>query len=330
MMSLRKTHLALSVFFGLVAFGCQTVQTKKVEATPSNEPVNTAGMVWIPAGEFLMGSEDGRADESPTHKVQLDGFWMDQTLVTNEAFSKFVDATGYQTVAERTPNPKDFPGADPENLVPGSLVFEEGKGWTYRAGANWKHPLGPQSDIKALMNHPVVQVCWDDAKAFSVWAKKSLPTEAQFEYAAKGGDARNTYAWGTAEPSLEALQANYWQGDFPTKNLNTDTFAGTSPVGSFKPNGYKLFDMSGNVWEWCLDWYRPDAYASASPKNPTGPASSYDPDEPGLPKRVVRGGSFLCAECYCRGYRVASRMKTSVDTGLCHTGFRCVINRQKP
>lgn len=283
------------------------------------------GMVWIPAGSFEMGTDDGLLDERPRHRVELDGFWMDRTEVTNRQFTTFVAATGYVTIAEKKPDPKDFPGAPPENLVPGALVFVEGKGWSYVPGASWRHPEGPKSTIEGKEDHPVVQVAWDDAVAYAKWAGKELPTEAQFEYAARGGKAVR-YAWGDTPPDDKKPMANIWQGTFPEKNLVTDGFRTTAPVGSFPKNGYGLSDMAGNVWEWCADWYRPDAYASASKKNPAGPNDSVDPDEPGMAKRVVRGGSFLCADCYCRGYRVTARMKSSPDTGLYHTGFRCVIN----
>ncbi len=289
-------------------------------------------MVLIPAGGFTLGSEAGRADEEPVQTIQLDPFWIDIHEVTNQQFKEFVDVTGYKTVAEKTPDAKDFPGVPAASLVPGSLVFAEGEGWKYVPGASWLHPEGPDSNIEKRMNHPVVQVCWDDAMAYAKWAKKSLPTEAQFERAAKGGKDSNRYAWGDTPVEEGKPRANFWQGAFPTKNDNTDGFATTSPVGSFPKNGYGLSDMSGNVWEWCLDFYRPDAYKTASKINPAGPQDSFDPDEPGMVKRVVRGGSFLCAECYCSGYRVSARMKSSPDTGLCHTGFRCVINvpNEKP
>lgn len=278
-------------------------------------------MVWIPPGSFKMGSDTGRADEKPIHEVSLTGFFMDVHEVTNRQFEEFVTATGFKTEAEKVP---DIPGVPKEKLVPGALVFTEGRGWTYIPGANWRHPEGPDSDVKDRMDHPVVQICWDDAQAYARWAGKRLPTEAQYEYAALGGQKESQYAWGVEPPSETKPQANFWQGDFPAKNANTDGFARTAPVKSFKPNGYGLYDIAGNVWEWCGDFYRPDAYSNSASQDPIGPADSHDPDEPGMVKRVVRGGSYLCAECYCKGYRVASRMKSSPDTGLCHTGFRCV------
>ena len=324
---MRTTNIAVSALIFCLLAGCSNQQTA-LRPTPlsDSETMPKIGMVLIPGGTFTMGSDSGRPDEQPPHSVSIDAFLMDATDVTSAEFSKFVAATGYKTVAERIPSRTDFPNAPKEMLVPGSLVFREAKGWSYVPGANWRHPEGPASNIESRATHPVVQVAWDDAMAYADWAGKSLPTEAQFEYAAKGGKDTNTYAWGERPVDDKKPEANFWQGTFPTKDDRVDGFGGSSPVKSFKPNGYGLFDMSGNVWEWCLDWYRPDSYKNSPMKNPTGPKDSFDPDEPSVRKRVVRGGSFLCAECYCQGYRVAARMKTSPDTGLCHTGFRCVIN----
>ncbi|MCO5296438.1 MAG: formylglycine-generating enzyme family protein [Fimbriimonadaceae bacterium] len=303
---------------------------------PAPSKAAPAGMVWIPGGEFQMGSEDGRPDERPVHTVELDGFWMDTHEVTNAEFKRFIDATGYVTVAERPLDPKDFPGVPPDKLVPGSLVFHEPgadqqvqgylEWWVYLPGASWKHPLGPESDLKGLEDHPVTHVAYEDAEAYAKWAGKSMPTEAQWEYAARGGLKGESYPWGNELVDGGKDQANIWQGTFPRKNTEKDGFRLTAPVGSFAPNGYGLYDMAGNVWEWCADWYRPDGYTSSTKRNPTGPDSSFDPDEPGVPKHVVRGGSFLCTDQYCSGYRVASRMKSTADTGLANTGFRCVKN----
>jgi formylglycine-generating enzyme required for sulfatase activity len=295
----------------------------------------TNGMVWIPGGTFWMGSSSGHSDEQPVHRVTLDGFWMDKTPVSNEEFARFVKATGYITVAERTPDPKDFPGVPADKLVAGALVFSPPAGkdvpldnpsgwWKYVAGADWRHPQGPSSNLSGMEKHPVVQICWDDAAAYAKWAGKRLPTEAEFEYAARGGLDRQAYVWGAEMSPHGKSMANIWQGEFPTENKMIDGFAGTSPVGSFPPNGYGLCDMAGNVWEWCSDWYRPDYYEHSPKQNPRGPADSFDPDEPGLAKRVLRGGSFLCSDQYCSGYLPGSRMKTSPDTALSHTGFRCV------
>ncbi|MCW8129707.1 MAG: formylglycine-generating enzyme family protein [Planctomycetota bacterium] len=294
-------------------------------------------MAWIPGGTFQMGDGTLRSDSRPVHAIRVDGFWMDTTAVTNEAFARFVAATGYITVAERVPDAKDFPGADPETLVPGALVFtppETAKTccgpmdwWRFVPGANWRRPQGPASGIAGLERHPVVQVCWEDAQAYAAWAGKRLPTEAEWECAARGGLDRQPYAWGARPPEqLKRWPANLWQGTFPSGGKAEDGFAGTAPVGSFPANGYGLFDMSGNVWQWCADWYAPDYYAHAPSENPPGPPRSeaYDPDEPGVKKRVMRGGSFLCHDSYCSGYRPGARMKSTPDTALCHTGFRCV------
>lgn len=303
----------------LLLAGCSSTTSRKAESGPE-------GMVWIPGGNFTMGSDAGRPDEKPQHEVELAGFWMDKTEVTNAQFARFVEATNYVTVAERKPDPQAFPGVAAEKLVPGALVFAEGEGWQFVPGADWRHPEGPGSTIKGREKHPAVQVAWEDAAAYAKWAGKSLPTEAQYEFAARGGLDAAKYSWGIEPPSDEKPQANFWQGEFPLKNSNTDGFARTAPVGSFASNGYGLNDISGNVWEWCRDWYRSDAYQTARKVDPQGPRDSRDPDEPKVAKRVVRGGSYLCAECYCQGYRLTARMKSSPDTGLCHTGFRCVIN----
>jgi formylglycine-generating enzyme required for sulfatase activity len=310
----------------------------------------TNDMVWIPPGTFWMGAEDGQADEKPVHQVTLDGFWMDKTEVSNEQFAKFVRAATYVTVAERKPDPKDFPGASPEMLVPGSIVFTpptldqinrqrvaEGLEpsavipldnhflwWRYVPAANWRHPEGPQSDLNGREKHPVVHIAWEDARAYCKWAGKRLPTEAEWEYAARGGLDRQPYVWGKEQKPEGKWLANIWQGRFPNENTMEDGFRGTAPVASFPANGYGLYDMAGNVWEWCADWYLPDYYANSPATNPPGPDTSFDPNEPGVMKRVQRGGSFLCSDLYCIGYRPSSRMKSTADTGLCHSGFRCV------
>lgn len=299
------------------------------------------GMVWIPGGTFVMGSETGQADERPLHEVTLDGFWIDQFEVSNEQFAKFTDATGYVTVSERKPDPKDFPGVPAENLVAGSIVFRPPPGdnlplnnhmiwWEYVPGANWRHPEGKDSDLKGREKHPVVHISWFDALAYCKWKSEAtghqyrLPTEAEWEYAARGGLAKREYMWGDEQTPGGKHMANIWQGRFPNHNTVADGFRGTAPVGSFPPNGYGLFDMAGNVWEWCADWYLPDYYARSPAKNPQGPDTSYDPNEPGVMKRVQRGGSYLCTDLYCGAFRPSTRMKTSPDTGLSHAGFRCV------
>lgn len=291
-------------------------------------------MVWIPGGTFWMGSDEGSPDERPRHEVTVRGFYMDATEVTNEAFEKFVQATGYVTVAEKAPRAEDFPGVPAEKLVAGAVVFAPPPGevplenhfawWEYRPGANWKHPEGPGSDLRGRGKHPVVHVCWEDAVAYARWAGKRLPTEAEWEFAARGGLDGQTYGWGTEVTPGGQHRANIWQGRFPNENLCGDGHRATAPVASYLPNGYGLHDMAGNVWEWCQDWYRPDYYGMSPRKQPAGPADSFDPQEPGVPKRVIRGGSYLCSDVYCTGYRPSARMKSSPDTGLSHTGFRCV------
>jgi len=306
------------------------------------------GMVLIPAGTFEMGASDqeGREDEYPKHQVKLNSFWMDETEVTNASFAKFVAATGYVTTAERKPDweeiAKQLPPGTPKPpdsvLVAASLVFHQPKKihslndasqwWRWAKGASWRHPKGLNSGIKGKDNEPVVQVSWDDAIAYCKWAGKRLPTEAEWEYAARGGLKNAKYPWGNEEVESARPKANTWQGSFPITNTVWDKFAGLAAVKNFKPNGYGLYDMAGNVWEWCSDWYRPDYYCGQKglASNPKGPGDSYDPMEPTIAKKVVRGGSFMCNASYCKGYRVTSRMKTSVDTGLEHTGFRCVAD----
>lgn len=291
------------------------------------------GMVWIPGGEFQMGDPEF-PDAKPVHKVVLDGFWMDRTEVTNAEFARFVEATGYVTVAEQKPDAKDFPGVPPEKLVAGSVVFRPPAGpvpldqpyawWDYVAGACWRHPEGPGSSIEGKENHPVVHVCWTDAVAYAQWAGKRLPTEAEWEYAARGGLDRKKYVWGDELQPEGKWLANIWQGKFPAENTQEDGHRTTAPVGSFAPNGYGLYDMAGNVWEWCADWYRPDYYAGSPTRNPQGPDSSYDPHEPGMPKRVQRGGSFMCSDLYCIRYRPGTRGKGDVNSAAMHLGFRCV------
>lgn len=290
------------------------------------------GMVWIRPGTFWMGAEAGPPDSRPVHKVAVSGFWMDKHEVTNAQFAKFVEATGYLTVAERQPDPKEFPGADPKLLVPGSAVFSIPDGpidlrrnnwWKYVKGANWRRPEGPQSTISGKENHPVVQICWHDATAYCKWAGKRLPTEAEWEYAARGGLMQKEFCWGHDLMPGNKWMSNIWQGEFPTTNTAEDGFVTTAPVMSFPPNGFGLFDMSGNAWEWCADWYDPDYYAVSQSNNPTGPARGAPARDADQPSKVQRGGSFLCHDSYCRNYRPYSRHSSTPDSAANHIGFRC-------
>jgi formylglycine-generating enzyme required for sulfatase activity len=307
-----------------------------------------AGMVWIPGGKFTMGTTDPNrlfADARPEHEVEIDGFWMDETEVTNEQFKRFVDATGYVTVAEQKPTLEQImanlpPGApEPEAgaLVPGSLVFtppdravpwhDESRWWAWVPGACWRHPEGPGSDIADRANHPVVHVCWKDADAYARWAGKRLPTEAEWERAARGGLKGKPFVWGDEAPDAGGRwRCNIWQGEFPWQNTRADGFARTAPVRSYPPNAYGLYDVAGNVWEWCSDWYTPEYYRYSPAKNPPGPDASFDPSRPhemNVPKKVQRGGSFLCSEGFCSRYRPYGRGKGDIDTGTSHIGFRC-------
>jgi formylglycine-generating enzyme required for sulfatase activity len=319
-------------------------------ANPSGPPgPPPRGMVWIPGGEFSMGASepqtgnregcgDPQADAQPVHRVYVDPFWMDSTEVTNDAYGEFVRATGYITVAERTPSAEEFPDAPPENLVAGSVVFNPPKHpvpldshlrwWTYIKGASWRHPAGAGSDLRGRGHYPVVQVAYEDAEAYAKWAHKRLPTEAEFEFAARGGLAGKRYAWGNEFRPDGRWMANVFQGHFPDRDTGDDGWSGIAPVGSFPPNAYGLYDIAGNVWEWVADWYRSDYYESFDSKrvarNPRGPADSHDPGEPGVAKRVQRGGSFLCSSEYCTRYLVGSRGKGEPSSGANHLGFRCV------
>jgi len=338
-------------------------QTQSAEATFLSTVANRnpapgpalEGMVWIPGGEFSMGIHDPRglpeggansmADARPIHRVYVDGFWLDQTDVTNEQFTKFVKATEYVTVAERKPRLEDYPNARPENLVAGSVVFappdhpvsldDHYQWWNYVSGANWRHPLGPGSNIKGKEKYPVIHIAYEDAQAYARWAGKRLPTEAEWEFAARGGLTGNLYAWGNDFRPQGKWMANTHQGHFPLEDQGADGFAGIAPVAQFPPNGYGLYDMAGNVWQWTSDWYRPDYYEQLAAqggmaRNPQGPDSSYDPSEPGQEKRVLRGGSFLCTSQYCSRYLVGSRGKGESSSGSNHLGFRCVRSAETP
>ncbi|MBS1708243.1 MAG: formylglycine-generating enzyme family protein [Armatimonadetes bacterium] len=280
-------------------------------------------MVFIAGGSFTMGADTGMEDEKPPHEVTVSSFYMDKHEVTNAQFAAFVEATHYVTDAEGKPEAKDFPDVPADKLVPGAAVFSAGTGWAYVPGADWRHPQGPKSSIRDKDDLPVVQVSWNDALAYAKWAGKRLPTETEWEFAATGGKSGLAYTWGDDDFDPAKPQANIWQGDFPNQDDKQDGYSGPAPVGSFPPTANGLSDMAGNVWEWCADWYRPDAYLSSAKDNPPGPADSVDPQEPGVPKRVIRGGSYLCAANSCMGYRPSARMKSSPDTGLGHVGFRC-------
>jgi formylglycine-generating enzyme required for sulfatase activity len=336
------------------------------ESPPIVDPPATAppGMVWIPGGTFVMGDQRGAPHKHPEHlqeipehkdslfehNVTLDGFWMDAAEVTNTRFEEFVQATGFKTEAE-LPISRELIEAQAggpvelteEQLAPGSMCFNPAfdpsrvdktqVGWVYaggiwkvQPGANWREPEGPGSTIADRMDHPVVHVSWNDAVAYCRWAGKRLPTEAEWEYAARGGLAGRHYPWGDDPKPDGKWPHNIWQGNFPFENKVEDGARGTSPVKSFSPNGYGLYDLTGNVWEWCSDWYRPDYYVDSPRRNPRGPEASLDVDEPLIPKRVQRGGSFMCSDTYCIGYAVHSRMKGDAHSGMFHTGFRCVVD----
>ncbi len=306
-------------------------------------PPRTDDEVWIAGSTFAMGSDRHYPEEAPVHRVAVDGFWIDRVPVTNAAFAAFVAATGYATVAERPIDPAEFPDAPAENLVPGSLVFTGTPGpvdlrhlqqwWTWVPGACWNHPEGARSDVDARADHPVVHVAYEDAESYASWAGRSLPTEAEWEYAARGGLDGADFTWGNEPRPNGRIMANVWNGDFPWRNTLADGFARTSPVGSFPSNAYGLADMAGNVWEWTTDWYttrHPDDTGAACcvPSDPTGgtEAGSLDPAQPqfAIPRKVIKGGSHLCADSYCLRYRPAARRPLMIDTGMSHTGFRCI------
>lgn len=311
-----------------------------------------SGMVWIPGGEFTMGTDAdlGWDDEKPAHRVRVDGFWMDETDVTNAQFRQFVEATGHVTTAEKPVDGAEVlrqspPGTPPlagDQLRPGSVVFTPTAGpvplhdfrqwWKWTAGASWKHPEGPGSSIDGKDDHPVVHVSWFDAVAYTQWAGKRLPTEAEWEFAARGGLDNKPYVWGDDRPTDTNIRANLWQGKFPYQNTAADGYERTSPVKTFAPNGYGLYDMSGNVWQWCSDWYQDNVYRQRSgtgvTNNPTGPERSLDPRRPYSPQRAQRGGSFLCNDSYCTRYRPSARHGCPPDTGMSHMGFRCVRSPQ--
>lgn len=310
-------------------------------ATLIAEPQLT-DMAALAGGTFLMGSDRHYREEAPVHQVTVDEFWIDRFAVTNAEFARFVEATGYVTFAERVPNAADYPGALPELLVPASVVFRKPtqrvdlrnayNWWSYVPGADWRQPLGADSTIDDLGAHPVVHIAYEDAEAFAHWAGKELPTEAEWEFAARAGLAGAEYAWGSEFAPDGRMMANTWQGEFPLHNLLTDGYEWTAPVGSYSPNGYGLYDMIGNVWEWTSDWYQEHHHAEGAccdSHNPRGGAreQSYDPRIPDvrIPRKVMKGGSYLCAPNYCRRYRPAARMSQPIDTSTCHLGFRCIV-----
>ena len=314
------------------------------EHTTTSPPPAPApkGMAWIPGGTFTMGSDHHYPEEAPAHAVTVDGFWMDIRAVTNKQFRRFVDETGYVTMAEKAPDAADYPDAKPELLVPGSSVFVKPPGrvdmrnaynwWAWVPGADWRHPQGPPSSLAGLQDHPVVHVALEDVEAYAAWAGKTLPTEAEFEYASRGGTDGTEYAWGDDFAPGGKQMANTWQGEFPHQNLLADGFEGTAPVGSFPANGYGLYDTIGNVWEWTADWYADHhdvQNACCGDANPRGAGreQSYDPATPAvsIPRRVIKGGSHLCAPNYCRRYRPPARMAQAIDTSTSHLGFRCII-----
>jgi sulfatase modifying factor 1 len=301
-------------------------------------------MVWVPGGTFLMGDERFYPEERPVHRVTVDGFWMDEHPVTNAEFRRFVKATGHVTVAERPLDPADFPGADPALLVPGSLVFHPTEGpvdlrdyrnwWSYVPGACWTRPNGPGSSLGGRERHPVVHVAYEDAEAYTAWAGKSLPTEAEWEFAARGGLEGAIFVWGDEFAPKGRMMANTWQGEFPWQNLELDGYAGISPIRSFRPNGYGLYDMAGNVWEWTRDFHTLGHSGEADkpccvPRNPRVDTPTSHPDET-FPRKVIKGGSHLCAPNYCLRYRPAARQGEAIDTSTGHIGFRCIVRSGVP
>ena len=318
----------------------ETQSLPEIETDPSfpNE------MIWIPGGRFRMGSDHHYPEEAPAHEQTVKGFWIDKYEVTNEQFARFVDDTKHVTVAERAPNPEDYPGALPEMLQPASVVFQRPAGrvdlsnhynwWTYVPGANWRRPEGPQSSIDDRARHPVVHIAYEDAEAYAKWTGRELPTEAEWEFAARGGLDSATYAWGEELTPGGKHMANTWQGEFPWQNLLADGYERTAPVGQFPPNGYGLYDMIGNVWEWTTDWYTSRHVIKKGCCGSVGPGmelreQSYDPQMPKIriPRKVIKGGSFLCSPNYCRRYRPAARMAQPIDTAACHVGLRLIVRK---
>lgn len=350
---IQKTMICEIAFVILISISCNSKSNQKEKLTKLDLVENktlgmdrnsTNNMVLIPEGVYEMGGNSSQADpdEYPKHEVKIGSFYMDVHEVTNEQFKEFVETTGYLTVAERPVDweeikkqlPPGTPRPDDSFLMPGSMVFiptetlvpldNPGRWWHWVNGADWQHPEGPNSNIKERMDHPVVHISYEDANAYADWAGKRLPTEAEWEWASRGGLEDPVYPWGNEPAKNVRDKANFWQGIFPVRDNGADGFAGTAPVKTYPPNGYGLFDMAGNVWEWCEDWYHSEAYSMEKLTEAKGPETSYDPQQPNVPKRVIRGGSYLCNDSYCSGYRVSRRMKSSEDSGLSHTGFRLV------
>lgn len=317
----------------LILAACTETTAKKNSTLKNALNKDDAGMVLIKGGSYQMGA-DAFSDSKPIHEVHVNSFLMDEHEVTNAQFAQFVTETHYLTAAERELNPADFPDVPKDKLVPGSAVFSAPAGkvdlndytqwWKYVAGASWKHPEGPASSIEGRAHHPVVQVCYEDALAYATWADKRLPTEAEWEYAARAGKTSGNYYWGSELKPNGKWVANIFQGNFPESNTKEDGFAETAPVKSFPANDFNLYDMDGNVWEWCDDLYRPDYYSSGVKDNPHGPVNSYDPEEPGIEKHVQRGGSFICSDQYCIRYKAGSRGKGETSSAGNNLGFRCV------
>lgn len=351
-----KLSIRFFVFLGgaLASSGASPLFSPTIENPGEPPGPAPAGMVWIPGGEFSMGSDRSAEqfcalpnvtrDAQPVHRVRIDGFWMDKTEVSNADFAQFVEATGYITIAEQKPTIEEFPGAPPENLIAGSTVFTPAvkveslenhyNWWRYQHGADWRHPEGPESSIEGREHYPVVHIAYPDAVAYAAWAGKRLPTEAEWEFAARGGVAGTIYSWGDDLKPGGKWMANIYQGLFPANDTGEDGFKGIAPVAQFPPNGYGLYDTAGNVWEWVSDWYRADTYVERSRSgevavNPQGPAQPHDPAEPGVRKRVHRGGSFLCTSQYCTRYMVGTRGRGEEHTAANHLGFRCVKSAGK-
>jgi formylglycine-generating enzyme required for sulfatase activity len=326
-------------FILLAVFGvlheAQRIKREREQTKALNSQSSSGEMVWIPEGKITMGAIDGAPDEQPMHDVKVRGFWMDKTEVTNEQFARFVKETGYITVAERKPEIAEGATVSPERREPGAWVFTPPKTadasseiWRYVPGANWRHPEGPASNIEGREKYPLVQVCWDDAAAFARWAGKRLPTEAEWEYAARGGTVHAPFIWGNELKPGGRWEGNIWQGRFPLEDTAEDGFAGLAPVGRYRTNDYGLADMAGNAWEWCADWYAATYYKKSPHANPPGPEKSDDPDEPSVPKRVARGGSYLSSETNGAGYRPSARRKAAPGYAACDLGFRCARSLQ--